>query len=118
MFFGAPHSGLNVDSLVEMVGSITSENQQSTRHKLLEQLREDSEFLEDQRERLVQVWSNPRLRLFSFYELQTTPTVIKVRIPLNILSEKVLNPVLNAHLASSRILGEKGGSSTASKKYF
>ncbi|KAI1416951.1 hypothetical protein F5Y13DRAFT_153431 [Hypoxylon sp. FL1857] len=76
-FFGAPHGGLEVDSLVEMVENITDGNRQSTRLKLLEQLREDSEFLEDQKERLITVWARPTLRLFSFYELKETPTVVQ-----------------------------------------
>ncbi|KAK5995937.1 Vegetative incompatibility HET-E-1-like protein [Cladobotryum mycophilum] len=75
LFFGAPHAGMNVDALVEMVETITSGDRQSTRLKLLDQLRDDSDFLDDQKERLIQVWKNPRLKLVSFYELQTTPVV-------------------------------------------
>lgn len=66
-----------MESLVAMVEDITSSNKQSTRLKLLEQLREDSEFLEDQRERLIHIWA--RLRIISFYEMNETPTVKKVR---------------------------------------
>lgn len=59
-----------------MVEDLTSSNKQSTRLRLLEQLREDSEYLEEQRERLIHIWSN--MRIYSFYELKDTPTVQKV----------------------------------------
>ncbi|KAI5836934.1 hypothetical protein DFP73DRAFT_620676 [Morchella snyderi] len=74
-FFGAPHAGLKVDALVAMVEDLTSSNKQSTRLRLLEQLREDSEYLEEQRERLIHIWS--KMRIYSFYELKDTPTVQK-----------------------------------------
>lgn len=77
-FFGAPHAGLNVDSLVAMVEdtACTPSNEQSARLSLLEQLRENSEFLEDQKERLIPIWEG--LRVVSFYEADKTPVVKKV----------------------------------------
>lgn len=77
-FFGAPHAGLNVDSLVAMVEDTVStpSDEQSARLCLLEQLRENSEFLEDQKERLIPIWEG--LRIFSFCEADKTPEVKKV----------------------------------------
>lgn len=81
--FGAPHGGLNVDALVSMVQDITSSsssNKQSSRLRLLDQLREDSDFLDDQRERLISIWE--KMKIVSFYETQETKTIGKVcRLP-------------------------------------
>lgn len=58
-----------------MVEDLTSDKK-STRLRLLRQLEEDSEFLEAQKESLIEVWT--KMKIFSFYELNHTPTVIKV----------------------------------------
>lgn len=81
-FFGAPHAGLDVDALVAMVEdtACTSSDEQSARLSILEQLRENSEFLEDQKERLIPIWE--RLRVVSFYEAKKTPSVKKVSFGL------------------------------------
>lgn len=76
-FFGAPHAGLNVDSLVAMVENTTvPSDTHSARLGLLEQLRENSEFLEDQKERLIPIWEG--LQIVSFYEVEKTPSMTKV----------------------------------------
>ncbi|KAH0611869.1 uncharacterized protein H6S33_011134 [Morchella sextelata] len=76
--FGAPHGGQKVDDLVSMVKDITSSSsssQQSRRLRLLEHLREDSDFLDDQRERLISIWE--KMKIISFYEKRDTKTVKK-----------------------------------------
>jgi hypothetical protein len=68
-----------VDDLVSMVKDITSSSsssQQSRRLRLLEHLREDSDFLDDQRERLISIWE--KMKIISFYEKRDTKTVKKV----------------------------------------
>jgi hypothetical protein len=68
-----------VDDLVSMVKDITSSSsssQQSRRLRLLEDLREDSDFLDDQRERLISIWE--KMKIISFYEKRDTKTVKKV----------------------------------------
>jgi hypothetical protein len=42
------------------------------------QLKEGSEFLENQKEDLISVWGGFKRNIFSFYETVKTPTVIKV----------------------------------------
>jgi len=75
MFFGAPHGGLQVDDLEEMV-EIDSGSAQ--RRYLIMQLREGSEFLETQREDLMNVWKDFKGKLVSFFETVKTPSVSKV----------------------------------------
>lgn len=68
-----------MDDLVSMVKDITSSSsssQQSRRLRLLEDLREDSDFLDDQRERLISIWE--KMKIISFYEKRDTKTVKKV----------------------------------------
>lgn len=74
VFFGTPHQGLRVDALESMVEDISSSPEPSL--YLLRQLRENSQFLETQKELLVHVW--PSLQVVSFYETELTPTVKKV----------------------------------------
>lgn len=68
-----------MDDLVSMVTDLTSSSsssQQSRRLRLLEHLREDSDFLDDQRERLISIWE--QMKIISFYEKRDTKTVKKV----------------------------------------
>ncbi|KAJ8130970.1 hypothetical protein O1611_g2656 [Lasiodiplodia mahajangana] len=76
-FFGAPHAGLDVDALVGMVDNVTLGDRKSTRAKLLDHLRENSEYLEEHKENVVQLWSKPKLQVVSFYELRKTRIVAK-----------------------------------------
>jgi len=52
----------------------------SERTKLIKLLREDSEFLEYQKEELIRIWKDFKGKVVSFYETVKTPTVRKVRI--------------------------------------
>ncbi len=47
--------------------------------KILQQLREGSEFLDNQRDELVDIWHGREV--FSYYEIVETPTVKKVCPP-------------------------------------
>jgi hypothetical protein len=48
----------------------------NARKRLINQLKEYSEFLERQREDLVDIWAGRKI--FSFYETEFTPTLQKV----------------------------------------
>ncbi len=54
-----------------------SSGDESSRLKLLRQLQENSEFLENQMDDLKYILN---CKIFSFYETQKTPTVAKVRL--------------------------------------
>jgi len=75
MFFGAPHSGLQGEDLEDMVGIYAGGGQ---RRYLIMQLREGSEFLETQKEDLMNVWKDFKGKLVSFFETMKTPSVKKV----------------------------------------
>ena len=75
-FFGAPHNGLRTAELEAMVQDMSS-NPESQSIKLLQQLREGSEFLENQRDELVDIWNGRKI--ISYYETVRTPTVKKVQ---------------------------------------
>jgi len=53
---------------------------------LLAQLREGSEYLENQREALTRVWNDFRGMVCTFYETQLTKSVKKVGVPESIQS--------------------------------
>jgi hypothetical protein len=61
---------------------------ETSKHNLLTQLREGSEFLEVQKEELSYIWTEYKPRIVSFYELVKTPTVEKLKVqpqpPLNL----------------------------------
>lgn len=66
-----------MDSLVAMIGNTTApSDKQPGKLRLLDQLREDSEFLEDRKERLIPIWE--QVQIFSFCETDKTPSVTKV----------------------------------------
>lgn len=73
--FGAPHYGMRTEELEAMVREMCT-GTESQRMKLLHQLREGSNFLESQRDELVDIWS--KLKVVSYYETVATPTVQKV----------------------------------------
>jgi hypothetical protein len=75
MFFGAPHGGLQANDLEEMVEIDSGSTQ---RRYLLMQLGEGSEFLETQREDLMNVWKNFKGKIVSFFETVKTLSVKKV----------------------------------------
>jgi hypothetical protein len=74
-FFGAPHDGMRTTELEAMVEDMSSDLE-SQPTKLLRQLREGSEFLESQRDELVDIWTGRKV--ISYYETVGTPTVKKV----------------------------------------
>ncbi|KAF8539938.1 hypothetical protein BDD12DRAFT_980660 [Trichophaea hybrida] len=73
LLFGTPHQGLRTDELEEMV-DIDSGGQRSN---LIMQLKEGSEFLENQKEDLIRIWEGFQRNVFSFYETVKTPSVTK-----------------------------------------
>ncbi|KAF8544651.1 hypothetical protein BDD12DRAFT_906355 [Trichophaea hybrida] len=74
IFFGTPHQGMRTYDLEEMVDA-ESGGYETSRHNLLRQLREGSEFLENQKEDLSYIWEEYRPKIISFYETAPTPTV-------------------------------------------
>lgn len=76
LFFGTPHNGLRTEEL-EAVVDIESDRQKIN---LLMQLKEGSEFLDNQKEDLIRIWDGFKGKLVSFYETVTTPSVIRVTI--------------------------------------
>lgn len=77
-FFGTPHAGMRTDELEAMVEDMCS-GVDSQSMRLLQQLRDGSEFLEAQRDGLVDIWKDRKI--FSYYETVETPTVKKVQDP-------------------------------------
>ncbi|KAF8535735.1 hypothetical protein BDD12DRAFT_326423 [Trichophaea hybrida] len=73
LLFGTPHQGLRTDELEEMV-DIDSGGQRSN---LIMQLKEGSEFLENQKEDLIRIWDGFQRNVVSFYETVKTPSVTK-----------------------------------------
>ncbi|KAF8543181.1 hypothetical protein BDD12DRAFT_874965 [Trichophaea hybrida] len=74
IFFGTPHQGMRTYDLEEMVDA-ESGSYETSRHNLLRQLREGSEFLENQKEDLSYIWEEYKPKIISFYESVQTPTV-------------------------------------------
>jgi hypothetical protein len=81
-FFGAPHEGMRTYDLKEMV-DVESGDCETSKHNLLRQLSEGSEFLENQKEELCYIWKEYKPNIVSFYETAPTPTVRRVGLPLS-----------------------------------
>jgi hypothetical protein len=73
-FFGTPQQGLRTEELEEMVAAYSG----GQRSNLLAQLKENSEFLENQKEDLLRIWGGFERKVVSFYETVKTPSVKKV----------------------------------------
>jgi hypothetical protein len=80
IFFGTPHQGLRTYDLEDMVDA---ESGETSRLNMLKQLREGSEFLENQKDDLSYIWEEYKPKIISFYETVLTPTVQMVRLPLH-----------------------------------
>jgi hypothetical protein len=74
-FFGTPHQGLRTAELETMVDDLSG-GKETSRLRLLMQLRENSEFLDTQRDALDDIWSGRKI--ISFYEVEKTRVVQKV----------------------------------------
>ena len=73
-FFGAPHNGMRTTELEAMIMDMSSNlESQPTNLLLLLQLREGSEFLESQRDELVDIWNGRKI--ISYYETVDTPAI-------------------------------------------
>ncbi|KAF8242573.1 hypothetical protein K440DRAFT_481581, partial [Wilcoxina mikolae CBS 423.85] len=72
-FFGTPYQGLRTDELEEMV------EDDEQRSDFIKQLKEGSEFLENQKEDLLRVWERFKRKVVSFYENVETPSVRKLK---------------------------------------
>ena len=76
-FFGTPHQGLRAAKLDEMVDE--EADNQKVQVDLLTQLREGSEYLENQKEDLSRLWEEFRGKVVTFYETKKTKSGKKVR---------------------------------------
>jgi len=81
IFFGIPHGGLRIYDLQEMVDA-ESGGYETSRINLLKLLREGAEFLEVQKEELINIREEYKTKIISFYETISTPIVQKVRLRL------------------------------------
>ncbi|KAF8534235.1 hypothetical protein BDD12DRAFT_809527 [Trichophaea hybrida] len=63
--------GLRTDELEEMVDATTG----GQRRNLIMQLKEGSDFMENQKEELIPIWNNFEQKVCSFYETVKTPSV-------------------------------------------
>jgi hypothetical protein len=79
-FFGTPHRGLRTVELEEMAGELDDADSRLKVQNLLRQLQDGSEFLENQKDDLSEVWEKFQGKVFTFYETEKTPTVKKVSI--------------------------------------
>ena len=71
LFFGVPNQGMDISSLVPMVGD------QPNRY-LLESLGKESGFLRDQRTKFPKVFGFKDSEIISLFETQMSPTAVKV----------------------------------------
>jgi hypothetical protein len=76
-FFGTPHQGIRTTELEAMVEDLSG-GVETARKRLLMQLRENSEFLDTQRDELSDssIWLGRKI--VSFYEVERTRVVQKV----------------------------------------
>lgn len=63
IFFGTPHQGLRTYDLEDMVDA---ESGETSRLNMLKQLREGSEFLENQKDDLSYIWRSINRKLLAF----------------------------------------------------
>lgn len=73
-FFGTPFHGLRTEELEAVVD--TESNGQ--RHNLLIEMREDSEFLDNQEDDLIRIWADFKGKIVTFFETVPTPSIRKV----------------------------------------
>ncbi|KIW72762.1 hypothetical protein PV04_00937 [Phialophora macrospora] len=71
LFFGVPNRGMNISSLIPIVGEMPN-------RALLDALGEDSEVLMKQARDFREALPSIRQKIFSFYETMESPTAIKV----------------------------------------
>ena len=90
MFFGTPHQGIRTYDIEEMVDA-ESGGYETSRHNVLRQLREGSEFLENQKEELSYIWKEYTPKIVSFYETAPTPTIERVGPRLHLVQMNKTN---------------------------
>jgi len=75
---------------------------------LLAQLKEGSEFLENQTESLSGIWNHFRGKVCTFYETRWTKSVKQVGLPKNLLS--LHQPLFNADITTAgiRVIWKRG----------
>jgi hypothetical protein len=77
-FFGTPHQGLRVESLLERVEDV-SHGDSSTRKSFIKQLDESSNLLRTQRDDITYLLGpTSDIEVISFYETKATPALQKV----------------------------------------
>jgi hypothetical protein len=77
LLFGVPHQGMEIDEMLSMVQKTGGKS--STRLDLVQTLSEGSNFLNTQREDIVNLWpTGSNIKIVSFYEKLKSPTVKRV----------------------------------------
>jgi hypothetical protein len=77
LLFGVPHQGMEIDEMLSMVEKTGGKS--STRLDLVQTLSEGSNFLNTQREDIVNLWpTGSNIQIVSFYERLKSPTVKRV----------------------------------------
>lgn len=71
LFFGVPNQGMDISSLVPIVGD------QSNRY-FLESLGKESEILQEQRVKFPKAFDFKDSEIISFFETQESPTAVRV----------------------------------------
>ena len=104
-FFGTPHQGLRTAELEEMVDEEAG-NQKALLHNLFTQLKEGTEYLENQKEALSRLWEGFHGKVVTFYETEPTKSVRTVRIPHT--DRTILPPCLKS-LVSCFLYTRRGG---------
>lgn len=74
ILFGTPHNGARTDDLLEMVDKGNTDSEY-----FLLQLKEGSQFLEKEKEALVNLWSRYQGKVVTFFETRDTKQLTKVR---------------------------------------
>lgn len=77
VFFGAPHNGLRTKELEAMIDDLQPKGVDQSR-ELLDRLRENSTYLEEHRDHLVEILKGKNI--ISYYERILSPVVQKVRL--------------------------------------
>lgn len=77
VFFGAPHNGLRTEELEAMVDDLGLHGAERS-HELLVLLRENSKYLEENRDNLAEIWKGKKI--ITCHELALSPVVRKVSL--------------------------------------
>ena len=76
VFFATPHRGLSTEDILSMINA----EKHSERAALVKSIDNDSEVLQSQLQRFIDIALTSRFRIFSFYEQKKTKKLVEVRL--------------------------------------